>query len=47
MFFEFVEDKFLVMMGGFYIEMVLLKMLGKWFIGCGWLEIMYSVGVVI
>ena len=42
---EFVEDKFLAMMGGLHIEMASLKMLGKWLTGCGWSEIMYSAGV--
>ena len=37
---EFSEANLVVMLGGLYIEMVSLKMLGKWLNGSGWTELM-------
>ena len=34
------EDKFVVMFGGFHIEMTAFKVLGKWLDGSGWTEIL-------
>ena len=37
---EFSEANLVVMLGGLYIEMASLKMLGKWLNGTGWTELM-------
>eukprot|EP00795_Rhopilema_esculentum_P014898 gene14898-6038_t len=42
---EFSEDRYVVMFGGLHIEMVFLKVLGKWLDGSGWAKIMCMAGV--
>ncbi len=39
------EEKYVVLMGGLHIEMALLKVLGNWLDGSGWVAIMASTNV--
>ena len=32
------EDKFVIMFGGFHIELTLFKVLGSWLVGSGWVQ---------
>lgn len=40
------EDNLVVIFGGFYIEMVVFKVFGKWLDGSGWKEAFMKVEVV-
>jgi len=42
---QFGEDKFLVMMGGLHIEMAVLRMLGHWLDGSGWVHCLVQADV--
>ena len=39
------EDKYVVMLGGLHIEMVVLKLIGRWLEGSGWAEIINDAGI--
>ena len=39
------EDMFVVMMGGLHIDMTLLKVLGDWLDGSGWVNLMTFVNI--
>ena len=40
------EEKFVVMLGGLHIEMVIQSMLGKWLEGSGWSSALAEAGIV-
>lgn len=40
------EDKFVVMFGGLYIEMVVFKLFGNLLKGSGWVIVLFEVDVV-
>jgi len=42
---SFGEDKFVVLLGGLHIEMALLRMLGHWLNGSGWIQCLVQAGV--
>lgn len=42
---QFGEDKFVVLLGGLHIEMAVLRMLGHWLTGSGWIQCLVEAGI--
>lgn len=41
----FGEDKFVILLGGLHIEMAILRMLGHWLDGSGWIQCLVQAGI--
>lgn len=42
---KFIENQYIIMLGGLHIEIEAFKMLGKWLSCSGWAEAFFHVGV--